>query len=483
MDVLPAAYIRGTWQMGDEAVTVTDSADGTTVGEVSLGSTEQAAAAVRAAHEAFPAWSATTLAERKNILRALMTGLQGRSQRIADSATAEVGSVSAFSLRVQAGLPVRALEGTIDAMDAIAEVEDIGTSRVQGLPIGVVAAIAPWNYPLYQIMGKLAPALAAGCTVVVKPPQQAPLTVYDLVAELENAGVPAGVVNVVQGRGPVVGEAFADHPLVDMVSFTGSTAAGSRIAEVAARSVKKVALELGGKSANVFAADADLDRAIPGAVRYFLMNNGQTCSALTRLIVPRSLAAEVEERLTAEVEAQVVGDPRDAQTTVGPLVSAAQRRTVEGYIRKGLGGEGRLLAGGLDLPAEFQDGHYVLPTVFTDVDPKATIAQEEIFGPVLVVHVVDDEEEAIRVANDSPYGLSGGVWSADEERAVAIARRIRTGQVSINGAPFNAAAPFGGFKQSGYGRELGRHGIAEYLSPQSLQFPAHREAEETRERP
>ncbi len=471
MDVRPAAYVRGTWQMGEETVTVTDSADGTTVGEVSLGTTEQAAAAVAAAHDAFPAWSATPLAERKEILRRLMAGLQARSQRIADSATAEVGSVLPFSLRVQAGLPVRALEGTIDAMDEIAEEEHIGTSRVLGLPIGVVAAIAPWNYPLYQVMGKLAPALATGCTVVVKPPQQAPLTTYDLVEELEKAGVPAGVVNVVQGRGPVVGEAFAAHPLVDMVSFTGSTGAGSRIAEVAARSVKKVALELGGKSANVFASDADLDHAVPGAVRYFLMNNGQTCAALTRLIVPRSLATEVEERLKAEVAAQVVGDPRDETTTVGPMVSAAQRHTVESYIRKGLAGEGRLVTGGLELPDELRSGHYVLPTVFTDVDPKATIAQQEIFGPVLVVHVVDDDDEAVRVANDSPYGLAGGVWSADEDHAVAMARRIRTGQVSINGASFNAAAPFGGFKQSGYGRELGRHGIAEYLNPQSLQFP------------
>jgi acyl-CoA reductase-like NAD-dependent aldehyde dehydrogenase len=471
MSIRPAAYIRGSWHQGEEVVTVTDSANGSPLAEISLGTTEQASAAVEAAHDAFPAWAATPLAERKAILQRLTDGLEARSEQIAQTAAGEVGSVMPFSLRVQAGLPVRVLRSTIEVMDDIEREEEIGTSRVLGLPVGVVAAITPWNYPLYQLMGKLAPALAAGCTVVIKPPQLAPLTAYDLVEELEKAGVPRGVVNVVQGRGPVVGEVLSGHPLVDMVSFTGSTGAGSSIAQVAAVSVKKVALELGGKSANVFLEDTDLDRAVPGAVRYFLMNNGQTCAALTRLIVPRSLKNEVEERLVAAVEAQVVGDPRDDSSTVGPMVSASQRRTVEGYIRKGLDGDGRLLVGGLDLPQELQGGHYVLPTVFTDVDPKATIAQEEIFGPVLVVHAVDDEDEAVRVANDSPYGLSGGVWSADTERAAAVARRMRTGQVSINGASFNAAAPFGGFKQSGYGRELGKHGLAEYLGPQSLQFP------------
>lgn len=471
-EIRPAAYIDGAWQAGDEAVAVTDSANGDVVGELTLGSTEQASAAVEAAHKAFPAWSATSLAERRELLERLTSGLESRSEQIAEVAAAEVGSIMSFSRRVQAGLPVRVLRATLDAIDEVDREELIGSSRVRGLPIGVVAAITPWNYPLYQVMGKVAPALAAGCTVVIKPPQQAPLTAYDLVEELEKAGFPAGVVNVVQGRGPVVGEAFSGHPLVDMVSFTGSTGAGSRIAEVAGRTVKKTAMELGGKSANLILDDADLDLAIPGAVKYFLMNNGQTCAALTRLVVPRSMKAEVEERLVAEVAAQIVGDPRDEATTVGPMVSAGQRKSVESYIKRGLEGEGRLLIGGLDQPGELAGGHYVLPTVFTDVDPRATIAQEEIFGPVLVVHAVDSEDEAIRVANDSPYGLSGGVWSTDNGRAIDVARRIRTGQVAINGASFNEAAPFGGFKQSGYGRELGRHGLHEYLAPQSLQFPS-----------
>ena len=472
MEIRPAAYINGAWHAGEEKVTVTDSATGAVVSELTLGTTEQASAAVEASHHAFPSWAATSLDERRQILERLTIGLESRSQQIAETAAAEVGSIMPFSLRVQAGLPVRVLRGTLAAMDEIDHEERIGTSRVRGLPVGVVAAITPWNYPLYQVMGKLAPALAAGCTVVIKPPQQAPLTAYDLVEELEKAGVPAGVVNVVQGRGPVVGETFSGHPLVDMVSFTGSTGAGSRIAEVAARTVKKTALELGGKSANVILEDADLDVAVPAAVKYFLMNNGQTCAALTRLVVPDSMKTEVEERLAAEVSAQLVGDPRHESTTVGPMVSAAQRRTVESYIQRGLDGEGKVLVGGLDLPDELQDGHFVLPTIFTDVDPQAAIAQEEIFGPVLVVHTVADEDEAVRVANDSPYGLSGGVWSSDTEHAVAVARRIRTGQVSINGGSFNEAAPFGGFKQSGYGRELGRHGLHEYLAPQSLQFPS-----------
>jgi len=472
MDIRPAAYINGAWHAGEEKTTVTDSANGAVVGELTLATVEQASAAVESAHEAFPAWASTSLDERREILERLTAGLESRSKQIAETAAAEVGSIMPFSLRVQAGLPVRVLRATLDAMDEIDHEELIGTSRVRGLPVGVVAAITPWNYPLYQVMGKLAPALAAGCTVVIKPPQQAPLTAYDLVEELEKAGVPHGVVNVVQGRGQVVGETFSGHPLVDMVSFTGSTGAGSRIAEVAAKTVKKVALELGGKSANIILEDSDLEAAIPGAVKYFLMNNGQTCAALTRLIVPRSMKAEVEERIVAEVNAQTVGDPRDESTAVGPLVSAGQLRPIEGYIQEGPDGEGRVLVGGLDLPDELQGGHYVLPTVFTDVDPKASIAQEEIFGPVLVVHVVDDEDEAVRVANDSPYGLSGGVWSTDTDHAIAVARRIRTGQVAINGASFNEAAPFGGFKQSGYGRELGRHGLHEYLGPQSLQFPS-----------
>ncbi len=470
MDIRPAAYIDGAWHNGDETVTVTDSADGSDVSQVELASTRQAAAAAEAAHRAFGDWSRTPLDERRAILERLADGLEGRSESIAATAAAEVGSVMAFSERVQAGLPVRVLRSTVDVIDEVETEEIIGTSRVLGRPIGVVAAVTPWNYPLYQAMGKVAPALAAGCTVVLKPPQLAPLTTYDLVEELEKAGLPPGVLNVVQGRGRTVGEEICGHPLVDMVSFTGSTAAGSAIAATAARTVKKVALELGGKSANLILDDADLDRAIPNAVRYFLMNNGQTCAALTRLVVPRSLKDEVEERLVAEVNAQVVGDPRDPASTVGPLVSAEQRLTVERYISLGLGGEGRLIVGGLDLPDGLDGGHYVMPTVFTDVDPSATIAQEEIFGPVLVVHLVDDEDEAVEVANNSPYGLSGGVWSSDRDRAISVARRLRTGQVAINGASFNAAAPFGGFKKSGYGRELGRHGLHEYLGPQSLQF-------------
>lgn len=469
-DIRPSSYIDGTWHAGEETIEVTDSATGAVVGRLGLGTVEHADRAVTAAHAAFPGWSATPLAERREALERLTAALERRADEIAATAAAEVGSIMSFAHRVQAGLPVRVLRSTIEATDEIEHEERIGSSVVRGLPVGVAAAVTPWNYPLYQTIAKVAPALATGCTVVVKPPQQAPLTAYDMVAAAEEAGLPSGVLNVVQGRGPVVGEALAGHPLVDIVSFTGSTGAGSRIAETAAKTVKKVALELGGKSANLVLADADLDVAIAGAVRYFLMNNGQTCAALTRLVVPASLKAEIEERLVAEVAKQVLGDPRDAASTVGPMVSAGQRKTVEGYIRRGLEGEGRLLAGGLDLPSELAGGHYVLPTIFTDVDPKATIAQEEIFGPVLVVHAVADEDEAVAVANDSPYGLSGGVWSADIERATALARRLRTGQVSINGASFNASAPFGGFKQSGYGRELGRHGIHEYLGPQSLQF-------------
>lgn len=469
MEIRPSAYVAGQWRAAGETIAVTDSLDESLVATVAMASVADAEDAIHSARSAFDSWSATDVDDRLQMLTDLADGLAARAADIAALCAREVGSTLAFGERAQAGLPVAVLRTTIEAMRSVGE-ERIGNSLIQGLPVGVVAAITPWNYPLYQIVAKLAPALAVGCTAVVKPPQQAPMTSYILVEELEKAGVPAGVVNVVQGRGAVVGEVLSSHPGVDLVSFTGSTGAGARIAESAARSVKKVALELGGKSATIVTDDADLDLVVPAAVNGFVVNNGQTCAALTRLIVPRRRLREIEERLVAATSQRRVGDPKEAGTAIGPLVSAAQRESVLDYIREGCANH-RLLVGGIDRPADLPHGHFVAPTIFSDVDPGARLAQEEIFGPVLVIHAVDSEDEAVSVANNSPYGLSGAVWAADLQRGVALARRIRTGQVSVNGGAFNPAAPFGGFKQSGYGRELGRYGINEYLELQSVQLP------------
>jgi acyl-CoA reductase-like NAD-dependent aldehyde dehydrogenase len=337
-------------------------------------------------------------------------------------------------------------------------------------PVGVVACITPWNYPLHQIAAKVAPALAAGCTVVLKPSEVAPLNAFILAEVVHAAGLPRGVFNLVTGTGPEVGEALVRHPEVDMVSFTGSTRAGKRVAALGADAVKRVALELGGKSAAIILDDADLAAAVKGTLSACFLNSGQTCSAHTRMLVPESKYAEAARLATEEAARYTVGDPFGDTAKLGPLVSAEQRERVRDYIRKGVAEGAELLCGGPDAPPGLERGYYVQPTVFGRVDPASTIAQEEIFGPVLAIITYRDEEEAVRIANGTPYGLAGGVWSADEARALAVARRLRTGQVDINGGPFNMLAPFGGFKQSGRGRELGRYGLEEFLEYKSLQM-------------
>jgi aldehyde dehydrogenase (NAD+)/betaine-aldehyde dehydrogenase len=348
--------------------------------------------------------------------------------------------------------------------------QTVGNSLIVREPIGVVGAITPWNYPLHQIAAKVAPALAAGCTVVLKPSEVAPLNAFVLAEIFEEVGVPAGVFNLVTGFGPVVGEALAAHPDVDMVSFTGSTRAGRRVSEVAAATVKRVALELGGKSANVILDDADLATAVPDGVGKCYFNSGQTCSALTRMLVPRHRLDEVEELARTTAESFSAGDPFDGETRLGPLVSAAQRDRVRNYIDKGVGEGATLLTGGLEAPEGADRGFFVRPTVFTSVTRDMTIAREEIFGPVLVIIPYDSEDEAVEIANDTDYGLAGGVWSGDPERAKAVARRLRTGQVEVNGGGFNPMAPFGGYKQSGNGREFGAFGLEEYLEVKAMQL-------------
>lgn len=426
--------------------------------------------AVAAARAAWPAWAATPPRERADWLRRLQAGLSARRDELAALITAELGMPLELSRRVQAGLPTAVLGSMAQVTDEYRFEERIGNSRVLRQPVGVVAAITPWNYPLHQIVAKVAPALAAGCTVVVKPSETCPLDAFLFAEVVESCGLPAGTFNLVTGTGPEIGEALAAHPDVDMLSFTGSTRAGRRVAELAASTFKRVALELGGKSPCVVLDDADLPRAVAAGVAGAFLNSGQTCSALSRLLVPRGRLAEATELAVRAAQGFRTGDPLDPATRLGPLVSAAQRERVRGYIARGLAEGQRLVLGGAEAPPGLPRGWYVQPTVFTDVDPGATIAREEIFGPVLCVLGHDGDEHAVALANDSPYGLAGAVWSADPARAQRVAARLRAGQVDVNGGKWNVLAPFGGFKQSGRGRELGRFGLEEYTEPQALQL-------------
>lgn len=456
-------YIDGGWcpaARPDEVIEVVNPADEQVIARVPAAGPDDVDAAVRAARAALPGWAATPPAERAARLAALRDALAARKDEIAETVTAELGSPPAFSEAVHAGLPI-AVAGTYAELAATRPFEEkVGNSTVLHEPVGVVGAITPWNYPLHQIVAKVAPALAAGCTVVLKPAEDTPLTAQLFAEAVHEAGIPAGVFNLVTGLGPVAGQALAEHPDVDLVSFTGSTAVGRRIGALAGGAVKRVALELGGKSANVILPSADLAKAVNVGVANVMSNSGQTCSAWTRMLVHRDRYEEAVE--LAAAAAAKYGD------RIGPLVNAKQRERVRGYIEQGVAEGARLVAGGPEAPRE--KGYFVSPTVFADVTPGMTIAQEEIFGPVLSVLAYDDEEDALRIANGTVYGLAGAVWAGDEDEAVAFARRMDTGQVDINGGRFNPRAPFGGYKQSGVGRELGGHGLDEYLQTKSFQF-------------
>jgi acyl-CoA reductase-like NAD-dependent aldehyde dehydrogenase len=440
------------------------------MGTIPEGTPEDIDRAVRAAREAFAAWGRTGREERAGYLEAIAAGLTERGEEIATTVSQELGMPLKLSRQIQAGLPTMSFASMPALMEEVRWEEQIGNSLVVREPVGVLGAITPWNYPLHQIAAKVAPALAAGNTVVLKPSEVVPLNAFILAEIIQAVGLPAGVFNLVTGAGPVVGEALAAHPGVDMVSFTGSTRAGRRVSELASQTVKPVALELGGKSPNVILDDADLERAIPDGVAKCFLNSGQTCSALTRMLVPREKLEVAEQIAAAAAETFTPGDPFEPDTRLGPLVSESQRERVRGYIQKGEAEGAKLVTGGAEPPEGLDRGYFVRPTVFSEVDPSMTIAREEIFGPVLAIQPYEDEEDAVRIANESDYGLAGGVWSADEERAKGIARRIRTGQVEINGGAFNPLAPFGGYKQSGHGRELGRFAIEEMLQVKSMQL-------------
>jgi len=465
-------YIGGQWvaPSSKEAIDVHDAGTGEVMGRVPAGGEKDADAAVLAARGALESWAATPVEQRAEFLAKISAGLKARADEIARTIAHEVGMPLKLANRIQVGLPIANFANYAKLVKDFSFEERVGNSVVVREPVGVVVAITPWNYPLHQIALKVAPALAAGCTVVLKPSEVAPFNAFTLAEVIEAAGVPKGVFNLVTGFGQTVGEALVRHPQVDMISFTGSTRAGKRISEVAAQGVKRVALELGGKSPSVILDDADLAVAVKSTVNGCYLNSGQTCTALTRMLVPEAKYEEAA-RIAAEVaNGFTLGDPLAETTKLGPLASAAQLERVRAYIRKGIEEGAELLAGGAETPDNVPAGYFVKPTVLGKVKPGSTVEQEEIFGPVLSIVAYKNEEDAIRIANDTAYGLAGAVWGKDEARAQKVARRIRAGQVDVNGGAFNMNAPFGGFKQSGHGREAGTYGLEEFLEYKSLQL-------------
>ncbi len=463
-------YIDGAWVEpdGKGTIEVINASTEEVMGHVPEGTPADVDRAVAAAKAAFDTWGYTPKEERGKYLQRLAEGLGARSAEIGEVISQEVGMPIMWSNMIQAGLPVGNAANYVEILDNFEFEEEIGNSLVVKTPVGVVGAITPWNYPLHQIICKVAPALAAGCTVVLKPSEVAPLNAFILAEVIDEVGFPAGVFNLVTGVGSVVGERIAEHPDVNMVSVTGSTAAGKRVAKVAADTVKRVSLELGGKSANILLDDADFEKVVGKGLFACYMNSGQTCTAHTRMLVPRDRQDEVIELARTAAEGFTVG-PASGDATLGPVISATQRDRVRSYIQKGIDEGATLVAGGPDAPEGLDTGYFIQPTVFANVDPDMTIAQEEIFGPVLSIIPYEDEEDAIRIANGTLYGLAGGVQSASQERAEAVARRMRAGQIDINGGSYNILAPFGGFGQSGYGRENGVYGLEEFLEAKSIQ--------------
>lgn len=462
-------FIDGRWiePTGTASIEVIDPATEQVCGSVPSGTEADVDAAVAAARRAFD--PSITVDERRARLDAVITAMEKRLPDIAETITQEMGAPIRIAQTVQTQVPLAVARGFADALATFEFEERIGNSLVLREPYGVVAAITPWNYPLYQVVAKVLPAIAAGCTVVLKPSNDAPLSVFEFVDALQDAGLPPGVVNLVSGPGRVIGERMAAHPDVDFVSFTGSTGVGSRVGELAGESIKKVALELGGKSANVILDGADLATAIKVGVGNAFLNGGQTCMAWTRMLVPLSRYSEALDLVQAAVARYSVGDPWDPETRIGPSASQAQYQTVLGFIERAPRDGARLVAGG---GQKLRDaGYYIAPTVFADVDPASELGQEEVFGPVLAVIPFRDTDEALAIANGTPYGLSGAVWAAADDTAIAFARQVQSGQVDINGGRYNPAAPFGGYKKSGIGRELGRIGFEEYLQIKSLQLP------------
>jgi betaine-aldehyde dehydrogenase len=463
-------FIDGQWMTptATDVIEVVDPATEKVIGSVPDGTAADVDAAVAAARRAFD--PLISVAERRDRLARVIAAMEKRLPDIAETITREMGAPVRIAQGVQTKVPLAVARGFADVLDTFDFEEQVGNSLVIREPYGVVGAITPWNYPLYQVVAKVLPAIAAGCTVVLKPSNEAPLSVFEFVEAVDEAGLPPGVLNLVSGSGRVVGERIAEHPDVDLVSFTGSTGVGRRVAELASRSVKKVALELGGKSANVILETGDLPAAVKVGVGNAFLNGGQTCMAWTRMLVPMSRYGEALDLIEAAATRYTVGDPFDPATRIGPSASKSQCESVRGFIARAQRDGARLITGGGHRVRDA--GYYVAPTVFADVDPHSELGQEEVFGPVLAVIPFRDEDDAVRIANGTPYGLSGAVWAGDLDDAIAFARRVQTGQMDLNGGMYNPLAPFGGYKKSGVGRELGRAGFEEFLQTKSLQLPA-----------
>ena len=465
-------YIDGKWidSLGKGSIDVINPATEEIIGRVPVGSTKDVDKAVVAAKSAFDSWSKSSIEERIELLNALSNAFKERGEELAQTITSEVGTPIGYSRVAMVGTPRVVSRSYAKILEDYVWEEEIRNSIICKEPIGVCAFITPWNFPLHQIIGKVAPAIAAGCTMILKPSKEAPLSAFILAEILDEIGLPAGVFNLVSGHGSEVGDYMSSHPDVDMVSFTGSTGAGVSVSQSAAPTIKRVTLELGGKSANVALEDADPVLVAKKAIGACHQNSGQTCSALTRLIIPESMNKQVCDIIAEKNDSYLVGNPLDEKTRCGPMVSLRQQLSVTEYIQSGIDEGANLISGGLGMPDGIEKGFYVKPTIFANVTPEMKIWKEEIFGPVLVITTYNTESEALKLANDSIYGLSGGVWSEDPDRAVNFAKKMRTGQVSVNGGSFNVSAPFGGYKLSGNGRELGTHGLDEFLEIKSIQL-------------
>ncbi len=463
-------YINGRWldSTGESARDIINPATEQSIGKVADGTAQDLERAVAAARAAFEEFSQWTVAQRLDLFDRIIEAYQARYDDLVTAVTAEMGAPTRLSREAQVASGLEHLQVTRAALETMELERVLGTTRILLEPVGVCGLITPWNWPLNQIGCKVAPALAAGCTMVLKPSEIAPVNATIFAEVLESAGVPAGVFNLVHGDGPVVGAAMSAHPGIDMMSFTGSTRAGILVAKAAADTVKRVAQELGGKSANIILESAPLEKAIVAGVRTMFSNSGQSCNAPSRMLVPATRYEEAVTIAAATAGKTVVGDPLDAATHIGPVVSETQYNKIQGLIEKGITEGARIVAGGPGKPTGLETGYYVRPTVFSEVNNDMTIAREEIFGPVLCMIPYATLDEAVQVANDTIYGLSGYVYGATRDDALAVARRLRTGMVHLNGAPTDSHAPFGGYKQSGNGREWGAHGIEDFLEVKAV---------------
>ncbi len=465
-------YINGEWvePIGKGTSEVINPANGEVSATVPYGNVEDVDAAVNAARNAFASWSQTTAAERANFLRKLAAEGHRRNADLTQTIIDELGMPIQNAAEFQVDPLAIICESFADKAKHMEESREVGNSIIINEPIGVCAMINPWNYPIWQLIGKVAPAIAAGCTMVVKAASQTPSHLFIFAEMCDAVGLPAGVFNMIHGSGREIGAALSSHPEVDLVTFTGSTAAGIQVSNKAAPDVKRVCLELGGKSPYIITEEADLDAAVDFGINDVMVNTGQTCNALTRMIVHESRYEEAVELAKSKTEALVVGDPTDPGVFVGPMSSTEQRLTVLDYINQAIGDGARLVTGGTGMPPGLMTGYYVSPTVFADVTNDMKIAQEEVFGPVLVMIKYSSVDQAVEIANDTPYGLASAVWAGDKDKATAIARRIRAGQCTINGGEANHEAPFGGYKESGNGREFGIEGLHEYCELKAMQY-------------